>query len=291
MKSRLFRRKKRADLDYVYWSIGEGLDAESQLANDKIIADAPTPPTPNTNTRDKSPAIPKTTIKSDSNNEVKGNEAKVGPNALVDSELEPPASRLKSLRRNKGTPFIPSFLHLGGPPPRADSPCSDVDANDGYCTSFSPIEGRDDILIPHLNEVGENNSNIGSSSTPQRRLPLLVKKNRYDRGGLLSNPVHTHMNEDEVNGMEAPAALATRLQKRNLRTSRNWSDEPPAPHRWHQVRDTDEDTEEDREENRDDFDDDDLGPDPLVDDLCNQSRPVGCISIAVTAGIAALWLL
>lgn len=300
MKSRLFWRKKKADLDFVYFSIGEGLDTDSQLAEDtRNVPDASAPPAQFANTNHGSCTISKTTSRGNSNNtsRVQANEAKAKPhaNATNEDEVEPPASRNRSLSRKDGaanTQFIQSFLNLGGPPPRTDSPCNDVDANDGYFTSFSPIEGtcRDDILIPHLNEVVENNPNIDSSSTPQRRLPLLVKKNKYERGGLLSNPVHTHMNEVEVNSMDAPTTIATPLQKRNLRPSRNWSDEPPAPNRWHQVRDADDDTEEDGEEMREDFDDA-FGPNPLIDDLCNQSRPVGCVSIAVTAGIAALWLL
>ena len=297
MKCRIFRRKKKADLDFIYFSIGEGLDTDSQLAEDtnRKVSDATGPPAQFANANYGSPTMSKTTSRGNSNNttRVQANEAKANEshaNAIVEGDVEPPASRNTSLSRKEGAgnaQFIPSFLNLGGPPPRTDSPRNDADGNDGYFTSFSPVEGRDDILIPHLNE---NNSNIGSSSTPQRHLPLLVKKNKYDRGGLLSNPVHTHMNEGEVNGMEAPTTIATPLQKRNLRPSRNWSDEPPAPNRWHQVRDADDDTEGDGEEIREDFDDA-FGPDPLVDDLCNQSRPVGCVSIAVTAGIAALWLL
>ena len=206
--------------------------------------------------------------------------------------MKAPASRDGSLSREEGTgnaPFIPTFLDYGGPPLRTEIPCNDVDANGGFFTSFSPNGGRDGILIPHLDDCGENNSNIDSCSTSQRHLPLLVKKDKHDRGGLLSNPVHTHMNEVEVNGMDGPTTIATPLQTRNLRPSRNWSDGTPAPNRWHQVRDADEDTEEDGDEIREDFDDT-FGPD-IVDDLCNQSKPVGCVSIAVTTGIAALWLL
>lgn len=286
MKS-LFRRKKKAYLDFIYFSIGEGLGVDSQLADA-----ATAPPAQFADANYGFSAKSKTTLSS----RVQANEGKAAPhaNATNEGKVEPPASTDRSLSRKEGAgnaPFIPTFLDFGGPPLRTDSPCNDVDANEGFFTSFSPNEGRDGILIPHLNDCGENNSNIDSSSTSQRHLPLLVKKDRNGRGGLLSNPVHTHMTEVEVNGMEGPTTIATctQLQKRNLRPIRNWSDEPPAPNRWHQVRDADEDTEEDGDEIREDFDDA-FGPD-LVDDLCNQSKPVGCVSIAVTTGIAALWLL
>lgn len=294
MKSRLFRRKKKADLDFIYFSIGEVLDTDSQLAGN--APDAAAPPAQFANTNHGSSTLSKSTSRCNSNStsRVQVNEAKAKPhvNATNEGEVEPPASRHRSLSRKEGntnTQFLPSFLNLGGPPPRTDSPSNYVEADAGYFTSFSPIEGRDDILISHLDEIGENNSNINNISTTQSHLPLLIKKNKYDRGGLLSNPVHTLMNEVEGNGMETPTTT-TPLQKRNLRTSRNWSDEPPASNRWHQVLDADDDTEENGEEIREDFDDV-FGPNPLVDDLCNQSRPVGCVSIAVTAGIAALWLL
>ena len=284
MKS-LFRRKKKADLDFTYFSIGEGLDVDSQLAEATTA-----PPAQFANANYGFSAKSKTTSRGKFT--VQANKGKATPhaNATNEGKVEPPVSRDRSLGRKEGTgnaPFIPTLLDFGGPPLRTDSPCNDVGANDGFFTSFSPNGGRDGILIPDLDDCGENNSNIDNSSTSQRHLPLLIKKDKHGRGGLLSNPVHTHMNEVELNGMEGPTTIATQLQKRNLRPSRNWSDEPPAPNRWHQVRDADEDTEEDGDEIREDFDDA-FGP---VDDLCNQSKPVGCVSIAVTTGIAALWLL
>ena len=287
MKS-LFRRKKKADLDFFYFSIGEGLDVDSQLA-DATAA----PPAQFSNAKYGFSAKGKSMSRGKFT--VQANEGKATPhtNATNEDKVEPPASRDRTFSRKEGpgnAPFIPSFLDFGGPPLRTDSPCNEVDANDGFFTSFSPNEGRGGILIPHLNDCGENNSNIDSSSISQRHLPLIVKKDKHDRGGLLSNPVHTHMNEVEVNGMEGPTTIATPLRTKNLGQSRNWSDEPPAPNRWHQVRDADEDTEEDGDEIREDFDDA-FEPDLLVDDLCNQSKPVGCVSIAVTTGIAALWLL
>lgn len=273
MKARFFKRKKRVDHDFIYWSIGE--DTESQLPEDRKYSDVPALSTSRTNANEAS-AHEKIKLISNSNSRKEAHEAGIRPTRVVHDELWPPASSLKS-RSSTELATSTSF-------PRTDTSCEGE--KDGRSIGFSSlIDARELVSVPDLDEFGVNNSNINSSSVRRRNFPLLRKKNKY-RGGLLSNAIYNPMNGYEGDGMLTPSEVASL----NLRTSRNWSKEPAAPYRWHQIHDDDDDTEQDGEEIGEGYDEN--GPaDPLADDLCNPSRPVGCVSIAVTAGIAALWLL